>query len=67
MLTAISGRAQEKAQARQDPWRPLGRHGLFRAGMGLSEEHEGIILFPEDAPVGTPLRTISTTKSWKSS
>lgn len=24
--------------------------------LGLSEEHEGIILLPEDAPVGTPLR-----------
>jgi len=24
--------------------------------LGLSEEHEGIILFPEDAPVGMPLR-----------
>jgi phenylalanyl-tRNA synthetase beta chain len=24
--------------------------------LGLSEEHEGILLLPEDAPVGTPLR-----------
>lgn len=24
--------------------------------LGLSEEHEGIIILPEDAPVGTPLR-----------
>src|SRR5258707_10220833 len=24
--------------------------------LGLSDEHEGILLFPEDAPVGTPLR-----------
>ena len=24
--------------------------------LGLSEEHEGIMLLPEDAPVGTPLR-----------
>jgi phenylalanyl-tRNA synthetase beta chain len=24
--------------------------------LGLSEEHEGIILLPEDAPVGLPLR-----------
>ena len=24
--------------------------------LGLSEEHEGIIVLPEDAPVGTPLR-----------
>ncbi|MFN8490997.1 MAG: phenylalanine--tRNA ligase subunit beta [Caldilineaceae bacterium] len=37
--------------------------GVLSAGMvcserelGLSEEHEGIILLPEDAPVGTPLR-----------
>ena len=25
-------------------------------GLGLSEEHEGIILLPEDAPVGMALR-----------
>ena len=24
--------------------------------LGLSEEHEGILLLPEDAPVGTPLK-----------
>lgn len=37
--------------------------GVRSAGMvcserelGLSEEHEGIIILPEDAPVGTPLR-----------
>jgi phenylalanyl-tRNA synthetase beta chain len=24
--------------------------------LGLSEEHEGIIILPEDAPVGMPLR-----------
>lgn len=37
--------------------------GVLSAGMvcserelGMSEEHEGIIILPEDAPVGTPLR-----------
>src|SRR6266516_8175935 len=25
-------------------------------GLGLSEEHEGILLLPDDAPVGKPLR-----------
>jgi phenylalanyl-tRNA synthetase beta chain len=43
--------------------KPSKIRGVESAGMvcserelGLSEEHEGIILLPEDAPVGTPLR-----------
>jgi len=29
--------------------------GLFRKELAISDGHEGIILFPDDAPVGTPL------------
>ncbi len=43
--------------------KPSKIRGVLSAGMvcserelGLSEEHEGIIILPEDAPVGTPLR-----------
>ncbi len=43
--------------------KPTKIRGVESAGMvcserelGLSEEHEGILLLPEDAPVGTPLR-----------
>ena len=43
--------------------KPSKIRGVESAGMvcserelGLSEEHEGIIVLPEDAPVGTPLR-----------
>lgn len=43
--------------------KPSKIRGVESAGMvcselelGLSEEHEGILLLPEDAPVGTPLR-----------
>lgn len=43
--------------------KPAKIRGIRSAGMvcserelGLSEEHEGILLLPEDAPVGTPLR-----------
>jgi phenylalanyl-tRNA synthetase beta chain len=43
--------------------KPSKIRGVLSAGMvcserelGLSEEHEGILLLPEDAPVGTPLR-----------
>src|SRR5690606_6451993 len=42
--------------------KPSKIRGIESAGMvcselelGLSEEHEGILLLPEDAPVGTPL------------
>ena len=33
-----------------------GGHGLLRARAGPVGEHEGILVLPEDAPVGTPLR-----------
>ena len=46
--------------------KPSKIRGVESAGMvcserelGLSEEHEGIILLPEDAPVGVPLRRVS--------
>ncbi|HXF63835.1 MAG TPA: phenylalanine--tRNA ligase subunit beta [Caldilineaceae bacterium] len=45
------------------PLKPTKIRGVESAGMvcserelGLSEEHEGILLLPEDAPVGMPLR-----------
>jgi len=34
--------------------------------LGISDEHEGIILLEDDAPVGMPLADTWATLSWKS-
>jgi phenylalanyl-tRNA synthetase beta chain len=56
----------KKTQTLQDSRRRSSGMVCSERELGLSEEHEGILLLPEDAPVGMPLRDYWATKSWRS-